>query len=223
MPFDIYAVPDEIWFKIALSLNLKDALHLEATCKFLRAVVSNKSFWLKHLRVLDQAHAPDLPRHISVSELTWSKLRSLVVCAHRRHSNCTSSRTTLLQPTREVIVPVKWGINREGATGGAWRYELLPGGALLLVLRRPGYLQCWDVRDKQCVWTYLPGVSSVTRGMQMPEVCDFSYDMQANGDVRVLVVSESTGNEDTESYSELSKYFKFCPRHGQSHRSLSLS
>ncbi|KAH8113607.1 hypothetical protein DFH11DRAFT_1510049 [Phellopilus nigrolimitatus] len=198
MPFDVYAVPDEVWFKIALCLSLKDALHLEATCKFFLAVVSNKSFWLKHLRALDQDHAPDLPRHISVSELPWSELRSLVVRAHRRHSNCTDLHTTPLQPTREVIVPSKWEINCEGETDGEWRYELLPGGTLLLVMRRPGYLQCWDVRDKHCVWTYQPDTSSVTSDMQMPEVCDFSYDMQANGDVRVLVVSESTDNEPTE-------------------------
>ncbi|KAH8113611.1 hypothetical protein DFH11DRAFT_1856751 [Phellopilus nigrolimitatus] len=199
MPFDVYAVPDEVWFKIALCLSLKDALHLEATCKFFLAVVSNKSFWLKHLRALDQDHAPDLPRHVSVSEPPWSELRSLVVRAHRRHSNCTSSRTTPLQPTREAIVPVGREINRVGETDGILCYELLPGGALLLVLGLAGYVQCWDVQDTKCVWTYPPPrASSDMHGRHMLKVCDFSYDMQANGDVRVLVVSESTDNEVTE-------------------------
>ncbi|KAH8113622.1 hypothetical protein DFH11DRAFT_312431 [Phellopilus nigrolimitatus] len=198
-----YAVPDKIWFKIALCLSLKDVLRLEATCKFLRAVVSNKSFWLERVHALDQDHAPDLPRHISTSELTLSELRSLVVRAHQRHTNCTSSQTTPLQPTHEVVVPVQWETNREGVTDGKWRYELLPGGALLLVLTRPGNLRCWDVRDRKCVWKCPSRISSGTPGMPMPEVCSFSYDMLVNGDVRVLVVSEFTGNGATERTLEI--------------------
>ncbi|KAH8113572.1 hypothetical protein DFH11DRAFT_1510085, partial [Phellopilus nigrolimitatus] len=183
-------VPDEIWFNIALCLGLKDVLHLEATCKFLLAVVSNKSFWLKRVHVLDQEYAPDVPRHISVSEVNRQKLRSLVVRAHRRHFNCTSSRITPLQPTRELEVPIGW-IDTDGRRDGVgWRGVLLSGGALFLALRPARYLQCWNVQRSKCIWTYPPGAPNDARNRHTLKVCNFSYDMQANGDVRVLVVSE---------------------------------
>ncbi|KAH8115832.1 hypothetical protein DFH11DRAFT_1853460 [Phellopilus nigrolimitatus] len=192
MPFDVSAVSNDIWFGIASFFGLDEVLALEATCKFLLAAVSNKYIWLKCLRALDQDCAPDLPRHISVSELAWPDLRSLVVYARRRHLNCTNSQTAPLRPTREVTVPIG-SANSDGALGRVtdfgWRTTLLPGGAILLVLWPAGYLQCWDVRGSECIWTYPP---RALLGAQMLRVCNFGYDMQANGDVRALAVSEST-------------------------------
>ncbi|KAH8113691.1 hypothetical protein DFH11DRAFT_316434 [Phellopilus nigrolimitatus] len=214
MPFDVSAVPNDIWFGIASFCGLDEVLALEATCKFLLAAVSNKYIWLKCLRALDQDRAPDLPRHMSVRELAWPDLRSLVVHARRRHSNCTNSQTAPLRPTREVTVPIGF-TNSDGALGRVtdfgWRTALLPGGTLLLVLWPAGYLQCWDVRGSECIWTYPPRASSGARGVQMLRVCNFGYDMQANGDVRTLVVSESTDSDANERTLEM---FKIRPQTG---------
>ncbi|KAH8113577.1 hypothetical protein DFH11DRAFT_1544812 [Phellopilus nigrolimitatus] len=160
MPFDVSAVPNEVWFNIALCSGLKDVLHLEA---------------LKHVHALDQEYAPDIPRHISVNDLDWQKLRSLVVRAHRRHFNCTSSRTTPLQPTREVEVPIGW-MDTDGRRDGV------------------GWRGCWDVQSSKCIWTYPLGAPNDARNRHTLKVRNFSYDMQANGDVRVLVNSRNIPN-----------------------------
>ncbi|KAH8116368.1 hypothetical protein DFH11DRAFT_1206182 [Phellopilus nigrolimitatus] len=200
MPFDSSRVPNEIWFKIAQFSDLKEAMHLETTCKFLRGVISNKTFWLERLHALDQDRAPNLPRHVRLNELDFSDLRILVERAHRRRFNCTAP--TLLRPTRKITVPIR-PEDSDDPCGGPYGFgrgdvALLPGGALLLVLWSSGYLQCWDVQGGERVWVYPQRASSDVLDMQMPKVCEFSYDMQADGNVHVLVVSESTDNRTSE-------------------------
>ncbi|KAH8109138.1 hypothetical protein DFH11DRAFT_1691275 [Phellopilus nigrolimitatus] len=196
MSFDVSAVPIDIWFGIASFCGLEEILCLEATSKLFLEVVSNKLTWLEYLHALDQNHAPDLPRHVPLSELSWSDLRTLVVRARRRHLNCSGSAPP--RPTREITVPIG-SANADGALGkphGAGTdVTLLPGSSFLLVHWSAGHLQCWDVLCGVCVWTYPPRASSDASGMQTLRVCSFSYDMQPNGDARVLVVSESTNSD----------------------------
>ncbi|KAH8103182.1 hypothetical protein DFH11DRAFT_1735036 [Phellopilus nigrolimitatus] len=94
MPFDVSAVSNDTWFEIAMLADLKTVLALGATCKFLHEVVSNGLFWLKRFRELEQDDAPDLPRHVSLRDLTLEELRTLVERAHRRRLNCTGSAPT---------------------------------------------------------------------------------------------------------------------------------
>ncbi|KAH8104199.1 hypothetical protein DFH11DRAFT_1520117 [Phellopilus nigrolimitatus] len=187
MPLDSSAVPNEIWFKIAMFLEFKALLALEATCKSLRKAVLNKFFWLERLRALEQDHAPDLPHHVSISDLTLEQLRTLVVRAHRRLLNCTGPA---VRHTRETTICVV-SENSDDEPGGkhdrVHDMELLPGGSLLLVLWVSGYLQCWTVPAGKCIWTYRPPDSCIVQG------AGFAYEMQADDDVRVLVVSEPPG------------------------------
>ncbi|KAH8115622.1 hypothetical protein DFH11DRAFT_1462185, partial [Phellopilus nigrolimitatus] len=159
------------------------------TCKFPQNVDYNKALWLKHLRELDQDHAPDLPRHISVDELDWHQVRTLVVRAYQRRLNCTGPAP--LRPTREITVPIE-SASFNGALGKPYdvriNVQLLPGGKLLLVLWTEGYLQCWDVPGGKCVWTYPDPVSSDPHKQR---VHSFSYDMQADNAVHILTVNES--------------------------------
>ncbi|KAH8106434.1 hypothetical protein DFH11DRAFT_1518203 [Phellopilus nigrolimitatus] len=188
MPLDSSAVPNEIWFKIAMFSEFKALLALEATCKSLRKAVLNKFFWLERLRALEQDHAPDLPHHVSISDLTLEQLRTLVVRALRRLLNCTGPAP--MRPTRETTILVG-SVNSGGGPGGkhdlVHDMELLPGGSLLLVLWVSGYLQCWTVPAGKCIWTYRPRDSRVVLRT------GFAYEMQADDDVRVLVVSEPPG------------------------------
>ncbi|KAH8100746.1 hypothetical protein DFH11DRAFT_1553818 [Phellopilus nigrolimitatus] len=201
MPFDVSVVPNNIWFGIASFCGLDEVLALEDVDM---QVFTRGRFQQIRLRALDQDRTPDLPRHISVSELAWPDLRSLAVHARRRHSNCTNSQTATLRPTREVTMPIG-PTNSDGAlgrvTGFGWRTALLPGGTLLLVLWPAG----------ECIWTYLPRASSGAHGVQMLRVCNFGYDMQANDDVRALLVSESTDSNANERTLEM---FKIRPQTG---------
>ncbi|KAH8103179.1 hypothetical protein DFH11DRAFT_1521368, partial [Phellopilus nigrolimitatus] len=191
MPFDASAVPSDIWFEIASFSGFKEVLSLEATCRFLRELIANKVFWLERLHVLDKDLAPNIAPHVSINDLSWQELRNLVVCARRRHLTCTGPAPLL--PTRETTVRVGF-VNSDATVGRPLGYivnmKLLPGGKLLLVLWSEGDLQCWTVPGGECVWSYRP--QSEAQDMPPMKVCSFTYDMQANGDVRVLVVSEST-------------------------------
>ncbi|KAH8103176.1 hypothetical protein DFH11DRAFT_1521362 [Phellopilus nigrolimitatus] len=193
MPLDSSAVPNEIWFEIAMLLDFKALLALEATCKFFREVVLNRLFWLERLRALEQDHAPDLPHHVSISDLTLEQLRTLVVRAHRCLLNYTGPAP--MRPTRETTIRVG-SEDSDDEHGGKHDLvddmELLPGGSLLLVLWVSGYLQCWTVPGGECLWTYRPPDSRVVLNS------GFAYEMQADGDVRVLVVSEPNGRNTSE-------------------------
>ncbi|KAH8111788.1 hypothetical protein DFH11DRAFT_1790712 [Phellopilus nigrolimitatus] len=205
MPFDVSNVPVDVWQEIAQLLDTKELVSLQLTCKFLY-FDSARFFWLLHLHALDQAKAPNLPRHISVSDLTVPQLHSLVIHAHQRHFNCTSPAP--LQPTREITVPIctppETCLFRPGV-------ELLPGCELFLVCWptifppefnpcivvdssgfelgpeveldmsdprfQPSSLQCFNVPGGECIWTHK------SSGL---EILHFDYDMQANGDVHVV-------------------------------------
>ncbi|KAH8104201.1 hypothetical protein DFH11DRAFT_194625 [Phellopilus nigrolimitatus] len=201
MPFDVFAIPNDIWFEIASFLGLKEVLSLEATCKFLREVVSNKVIWLEHLCALDQDHAPNLPRQVSTRDLSWEELRILVVRAHRRRLNCTGPAPT--RPTRETTIRLG-SVNSNGTPGVSYGdikdVELLPGGALLLGTRSDGDLQCWTVPGGECVWSHRLDAPPDTRELG---VRNFAYDMQTGGDVRVLAVSESANGDTSESTLEI--------------------
>ncbi|KAH8104198.1 hypothetical protein DFH11DRAFT_1765854, partial [Phellopilus nigrolimitatus] len=161
------------------------------TCKFLREVVSNRFLWLTCLHALDQDHAPDLPRHVSISDFIWQELRTIVVRPQRRRFNCTGPNP--LQAKRETTIHIG-SVNSDGTLGGPLGYVrdmgLLPGGKLLLVLWSESYLQCWTEPSGECLWTYRPHASSEAQGIQPLNVCSFAYDMQADDDVRMLVVGE---------------------------------
>ncbi|KAH8118884.1 hypothetical protein DFH11DRAFT_705956 [Phellopilus nigrolimitatus] len=188
MPTNVSAVSNDIWHDIASISDIEEVLSLEATCKFFREVVSNKISWLERLRALDQAHAPDLPHHVSVDDLPWQDLRNLVVRAQRRHRNSTGSAP--LRPTRETMIRIK-----TEPLVFVVDMELLPGGALLLVLLNDGDLQCWSVPGGECVWSHRNDAPYNTYGMI---VCRFAYDMQTNGNVHVLAVTEFSDRRDRE-------------------------
>lgn len=158
------------------------------TCKFLHNVVSNKALWLKQLRALDQDHAPDLPRHISVDELDWLQVRTLVVRAYRRRLNCTGPGS--LQPMREITVRIGSAkLNKAlGEPHGFWTaMELLPGGRLL-VLWIDDYLLCWDVPNRNCIWMYPDPASSDKHDLRVRGFC---YEMQADNVVHIVTKTES--------------------------------
>ncbi|KAH8104194.1 hypothetical protein DFH11DRAFT_1551324 [Phellopilus nigrolimitatus] len=104
MPLDSSAVPNEIWFEIAMLSDFKAVLALEATCKFLRDVVLNRLFWLECLRALEQDHAPDLPHHVSISDTELGKTTH-------------PSRSAPTRPTRETTICVG-SVNLGGGPGG---------------------------------------------------------------------------------------------------------
>ncbi|KAH8111667.1 hypothetical protein DFH11DRAFT_1792290, partial [Phellopilus nigrolimitatus] len=144
---------------------------LSQTCKYFHSIISNRVFWLYRLHALEQDRAPNLPHHISISTLSMSKLRSLVIHAHRRYHNCT--RPGPVRPTKEITVHIKQ------PPGRSYCWELLPGGELLLVCWNTGLLQCLKVPSGECIWEHAP----VPKGQ-------FGYEMQANGDVHVFMVSD---------------------------------
>ncbi|KAH8113662.1 hypothetical protein DFH11DRAFT_1544888 [Phellopilus nigrolimitatus] len=138
MPLDTSAIPNEVWFNITLYLDLEDALSLEAegVLTMLTGRRNGESIYSLFFSVSDVQVPPrgclrqillaETPpragprprtrftRHVPVSELTWSELRSLVVRAHLKHSNCAGLRTTPLRHTREATVPIGDG-SRNGA------------------------------------------------------------------------------------------------------------
>ncbi|KAL5532090.1 hypothetical protein ACEPAF_5654 [Sanghuangporus sanghuang] len=189
-------IPSEVWDEILSLCSVEDTLKLERTCQFLRSIISSRHFWLKRLQCLDQAHAPDLPPHVSVSSLGYRDLRDLVVRARRRVLNRTSSSS--LRISREIIIPIGQA-NVDGVLGKplGWGADtLLSPGAQYFFIRWPaGYLQCWDVRDKECLWTYpeLPSDRSDMRETRTK--CAFACDMAENGDVHLAVVSETLGQD----------------------------
>ncbi|KAH8104186.1 hypothetical protein DFH11DRAFT_1883725 [Phellopilus nigrolimitatus] len=191
--------------------DLKTVLALGATCKFLHEVVSNGLFWLKRLCALEQDDAPNLPRHVSLRDLTLEELRTLVERAHRRRLNCTGSAPT--RPTREITIRVS--LNSDGTPDRRFNFlvdmELLPGGALLLVLWGSGYLQCWTVPGGECLWTYRPPDSRVLLR------AGFAYEMQADGDVRVPVVSEPDG---WDTSGKTLRIFQISPHRGKTPKRL---
>ncbi|KAL5504770.1 hypothetical protein ACEPAH_7433 [Sanghuangporus vaninii] len=189
-------IPSEVWDEILSLCSVEDTLKLERTCQFLRSIISSRHFWLKRLQRLDQTHAPDLPPHVSVSSLGYRDLRDLVVRARRRVLNLTSSSS--LQISREIAIPIGQA-NVDGILGKplGWGADtLLSPGAQYFFIRWPaGYLQCWDVRDKECLWTYpgLPSDRSDMRGTLTKYA--FACDMAENGDVHIAVVSETLGED----------------------------
>ncbi|KAH8118872.1 hypothetical protein DFH11DRAFT_705323 [Phellopilus nigrolimitatus] len=148
---------------------------------------SDKALWLKRLGALDQEHAPDLPPHISPNDLPWQELRNLVERAQRRHRNSTGPAP--LRPTRKTTIRIKPAIDvsRDLPSVLTVDTELLPGCALLLV-HLENDLQCWTVPGGERVWSHRDDAPYETKGMR---VLRFAYDMQTNGDVHVLVVTES--------------------------------
>ncbi|KAH8109650.1 hypothetical protein DFH11DRAFT_1811339, partial [Phellopilus nigrolimitatus] len=165
------------------------------TCKYFRNIfISDRVFWLRRLHALEQDEAPNLPRHIPISTLTLAKLRSLVESAHRRHLKCTNSAP--LQPTREEKV-VPHHSNYRKTYSDLHLKELLPGGELFLDGYPGSELHCFNVLDGKCIWTHRPSDDLEGAGNHKPDeysVKTFGYDMQANGDVLVLVVGTSPGN-----------------------------
>ncbi|KAH8109074.1 hypothetical protein DFH11DRAFT_1515984 [Phellopilus nigrolimitatus] len=159
------------------------------TCRFIHNIISVRVFWLYRLHALEQDNAPNLPPHISISTLTLPQLRTLVIRAHRRHRNCMRPGT--LRPTREIQVKIKCP-NLDNISSN---WALLPGGELFLVSTTEGYIQCFNVREKKkCIWTHQPKEPMdreqiLNRQPYKLKVEGFDYDMQANGDVHVLVVS----------------------------------
>ncbi|KAH8109638.1 hypothetical protein DFH11DRAFT_1515346, partial [Phellopilus nigrolimitatus] len=203
--FDVSAVPDEVWTEIALFFGLIEVLCLELTCKFFRNIfISDRVFWLRRLHALEQDEAPNLPRHIPISTLTLPKLRSLVIRAHRRYLKYTGPAQ--LRLPREIKKNL-WNLNRQSCHTSLSHKKLLPGGELFLsaCLKE---LQCFKVLDGKCIWAHRPDEhalkdehaldpSDKTRKYPKPDeytVQNFGYDMQANGDVRVLVVGTSPSN-----------------------------
>ncbi|KAH8118873.1 hypothetical protein DFH11DRAFT_1723711 [Phellopilus nigrolimitatus] len=158
---------------------------------------SDKALWLKRLGALDQHDAPDLPPHVSLNDLTSEELRTLVERAQRRYRNSTDPAP--LRPTRKTTIRIKPAIDEsrdslsvltakaEQLTVRPVDTELLPGGALLLVHLEDD-LQCWTVPGGERVWSHRDDGPYETKGMK---VLRFAYDMQTNGDVHVLVVTES--------------------------------
>ncbi|KAH8115595.1 hypothetical protein DFH11DRAFT_1295242, partial [Phellopilus nigrolimitatus] len=187
MPSDVSRISDVIWNEIALYCGVGDIKALEATCKFIGNVLSNKVLWLKQLRALDQDRAPNLPRHISIDKLYWHEVRTLVVRAHQRRLNCTGSAP--LRPTRKITVDIG-SASFNGALGKSYDFqtdvELLPGGRLLLVLWSEGYLQCWDVPGGKCLWTYPDPASSDKHDLRVRGFC---YEMQADNVVHIVTKS----------------------------------
>ncbi|KAL5521297.1 hypothetical protein ACEPAG_9220 [Sanghuangporus baumii] len=195
-PSRVTNIPSEVWIEILSICSVEDTLKLERTCQFLRSIISSRHFWLKHLQCLDQTHAPDLPPHVFVSSLGYRDVRDLVVRARRRVLNCTSSSSFRI--SREINLPISQA-NVDSVLGRplGWGADtLLSPGAQYFFIRWPaGYLQCWDVRDKECLWTYpeLPCDRSDMRGTLTK--CSFACDMVENGDVHVSVVSETLGED----------------------------
>ncbi|KAH8109077.1 hypothetical protein DFH11DRAFT_970814 [Phellopilus nigrolimitatus] len=184
----ISKVSDVVWFEIALYSDISEVQSLVLTCRFIHNIISVRVFWLYRLHALEQDNAPNLPPHISISTLTLPQLRTLVIRAHRRHRNCMRPGT--LRPTREIRVNIKCPYLHDISSNQA----LLPGGELFLVWTAEGYIQCFNVRKRKCIWTYQPKEPMsreeiLERQPYKLKVEGFDYDMQANGDVHVLVVS----------------------------------
>ena len=110
--------------------------------------------------------------------------------------NCTSSSP--LRVSREIIIPIgqaeSGDILRRPLKWGADTL-LLPGARYFFIRWPAGYLQCWDVLAKECLWTYpeLPSDMSNTRDTLTR--CAFACDVVENGVVHVAVVGETLGEE----------------------------
>ncbi|KAH8109642.1 hypothetical protein DFH11DRAFT_1626144 [Phellopilus nigrolimitatus] len=193
-----------------------EVLCLELTCKFFRNIfISDRVFWLRRLHALEQDEAPNLPRHIPISTLTLAKLRSLVESAHRRHLKYTNSAP--LQPTREEKVSIRC-LDPTRMNPHLLRRELLPGGELFLDGSSQYELCCYNVLDNKCIWIHRPDDDTEHSGnptqhdvhKDTPRVQSFGCDMQANGDVLVLVVGTSPGNSRDKMFITL-KIFQISP------------
>ncbi|KAH8108413.1 hypothetical protein DFH11DRAFT_1516987, partial [Phellopilus nigrolimitatus] len=188
---NISRVSGNVWTKIALFCGLLEVLNLERTCKYFRFILYDRVFWLHRLHALEQHEAPDLPRHIRISSLSVLELRRLVVRAHRRHLKYTGKAPFKL--TRKSTV-------HDLATTSHMLSvpKLLPGGTLFLSLTRfEQKLECFSVPGGECINSHKPEIKQSDNHTQ-PEtyaysVDCFGYDMQENGDVRVIMVGDSPG------------------------------
>ena len=164
------------------------------TCRSLRDAIVCRHFWLKRLQLLDQEHAPDLPPHVNVDSLTYHELRDLVVRARRRVLNCTGSSP--LRVSREMVIPISQeNVNNILGQTLGWGADtlLVPGGRYFLLKWPAGYLQCWDVATKDCMWTYPRIPRNVSDTSWVLSRCCFACDVQMDGYVHVAVVSEAQG------------------------------
>ncbi|EJD08411.1 uncharacterized protein FOMMEDRAFT_138231, partial [Fomitiporia mediterranea MF3/22] len=189
-------IPIEIWHEILRYCSPEDVLMVEQTCHFFRDLVSSRLLWLKLLQDLDQVHAPDLPPHILIASLQYPDLRSLVVRARRRVLNYTS--TSPLRVSRRIVIPIgQKNVNGILGEPSGWGADtlLLPGGQYFLMKWPAGYLQFWEVETAECLWTYpdLPQ-DPLELNDEVPSKHCFACDVQANGDVHFVVVSETPNN-----------------------------
>ncbi|KAH8108410.1 hypothetical protein DFH11DRAFT_1113325 [Phellopilus nigrolimitatus] len=212
MSYDVSKVSEDIWTEVALFCGLLEVLHLERTCKYFRFILYDRVFWLHRLHALEQHEAPDLPRHTRISTLSVLELRRLVVRAHRRHLKYTGKAPFKL--TRKTTVPLATSML------SSYNCKLLPGGTLLLSLTLiERKLQCFSVPGGKCIYTHKPKIIKQSDNRTQPEeyaysVDCFGYDMQENGDVRVITVGNSPGsrtNSSSTSFASL-EVFQISPQ-----------
>ena len=97
--------------------------------------------------------------------------------------------------SRMIVLPLTQDAVRENLLGklSEWgsKILLLPGGQHLLIKRPSGCLQLTDVLTGESLFTS-PHHTSNTYQEQRTRVLCFGYDVRVNGDVFILVLTEST-------------------------------
>ena len=117
----------------------------------------------------------------------------MVTKAIRRYNNCIGG--SALAFSRMAVLPLTQDAVRENLLGklSEWgsKILLLPDGRYLLIKRPSGCLQLTDVLTGDSLFTSPHPVSDAHQE-QCTRVLCFDYDVRENGDIFILVLTEST-------------------------------
>ncbi|KDQ17733.1 hypothetical protein BOTBODRAFT_172162 [Botryobasidium botryosum FD-172 SS1] len=141
---------------VLLELDIKDVFALQATSKEMQnEIVANRGLWYAHLKRLGDEYAPEIPPHVDVDALQGPGLKGVVTRALRAHANWGGESAP--KAVRQTTVVLH---NPDGAMGNLRHgnsghiVHLVPGGEYLMVGWSKGFLQCYHVLSKECIWTF---------------------------------------------------------------------
>ena len=136
-----------------------------------------RQIWISILSDLDDFHAPTLPPHTELEELSSKELKQLVYQALKGYYNWNHRSGPRTSITKAVDLRNKgllgslsspsilglissWihhNSNRGGSVFSNEEKEIIKfveGGQYICLLWSEGYLQCWDARSNSACWTY---------------------------------------------------------------------
>ncbi|EJD04355.1 uncharacterized protein FOMMEDRAFT_167559 [Fomitiporia mediterranea MF3/22] len=212
-PKGLLDIPPDILLAIVCSLDVRDVLSLEQTCKKLQELATARHLWISLFQRLDLACAPDLPPHVDVSELSSSELRTLVVNAVRVYHQTLSGAARYY--LKASVVPN----NPQGTFGslrsrlGTSSATLAPGGRYLFLMWSEDVIQIYDLEcNSSCVWTYRP--NNIMALKSRLDFINLNYAFEVYQDRTITVLTGNYERENTQTWLEVHRLIPSVHRPG---------